>query len=137
MTEETNEKNKLRDMRWKNAEGVPGSTPFAKGVSFNPGGMSAERTSQLKEIRSLAVQHAPAMLEELLSIAYAWREDPKQMAVSKSAIETVLAYAIGKPSATVEVTDEGGNIFARFAAILVDTRDPAAILVDTRDPEGT
>ena len=123
MTRPTKE-NKSIATRWKPAEAVPGSTPFVKGVSFNPGGLSAERTSQLREIRSLAVQHAPAMLEELLAIAYAWREDPKQTSVSKGAAETVLAYAIGKPTATVEVTDEGGNIFARFAAILVDTQDP-------------
>jgi len=122
VTEETKEKNKSLTTRWKPAEAVPGSTPFAKGVSFNPGGLSAERTSQLKEIRALAVQHAETMLAELLAMAVAWRQDPKLIASSKGAAETVLAYAVGKPTAVFDpATDlEAGDTVRTITVTVVN-----------------
>jgi hypothetical protein len=90
----------------------PRDKRFRPGKSGNPGGMKPF----VKEIRELARAQTQTAIDALIKIA----ESGKQESARVHAAEVLLAYAWGRPQASLDVTSGGEPIITRVEVSFAD-----------------
>ena len=92
---------------------------FAPGRSGNPGG----RPKVVAEVRDLAIQNAPAALEELVKLSTGSPDHRVRVA----ACNAVLDRAVGKPEANKPNAGAGDALLAALTAMAHPTPEQAAV----------